>query len=135
DLFVRGYIKLDTFKRDSQFFTWLYRIAFNSALGNRRKAKKKYSLDEMRENLGEEPILEDDAPDASIIRDEDVSLIRRAMERLSDAHRDILVLREMQDHAYEEIAAILSISIGTVRSRLSRARASLKEQIETLQTK
>ena len=65
-------------------------------------------------------------------RSEDVSLVHQALAILSEDHRSILVLREMEDLAYEEIAEVLQISIGTVRSRLNRARFSLKQQLENL---
>ncbi len=68
-----------------------------------------------------------------MLRDERVSLVRRAIDTLTDEHQRILVLREMDGFAYEEIADILEISIGTVRSRLSRARRQLKIAIETIQ--
>jgi RNA polymerase sigma-70 factor (ECF subfamily) len=63
-------------------------------------------------------------------RSEDIQLVHRALALLSEDHRSILVLREMEDLAYEDIADVLKISIGTVRSRLNRARAALKQQLE-----
>lgn len=133
DAFVRAFLKLHTFQNNSQFFTWLYRIAFNSALSRIRRRRGTTSLDQAREAIGEEPIGEDDAPDRRILQDEQISMVRQALLRLSEDHRAILVLREMEEHAYEEIAEILEISIGTVRSRLSRARAQLKTVLEEMQ--
>ena len=69
-------------------------------------------------------------PDAQMLRSEDVNLVHKALALLSEDHRSILVLREMEDMAYEEIAEVLQISIGTVRSRLNRARFALKQQLE-----
>jgi RNA polymerase sigma-70 factor (ECF subfamily) len=63
-------------------------------------------------------------------RSEEVDLVHQALAILSEDHRSILVLREMEDLAYEEIAEVLQISIGTVRSRLNRARFALKQQLE-----
>jgi len=133
DAFVRAYLKLDTFQRNSRFFTWLYRIAFNSALSRRRKKQANISLDQTRETLGQEPSDDVDAPDERLLRDERVELVRAALDQLSTEHRAILVLRELENYPYEEIAEILVISIGTVRSRLSRARTQLRQTLETMQ--
>ncbi len=133
DAFIRAFIKLDTFKGNSQFFTWLYRIAFNSALTRRRRKRAKISLDHSRDHGGMEVLDHGDAVDEPMLRRERVEMVRQSMQTLTDEHRSILVLREMQDHSYEDIAEILEISIGTVRSRLSRARHQLKIAIEAMQ--
>jgi len=130
EAFIQAYLKLDTFQQNSRFFTWLYRIAFNFALARRRRKRGHLSLDESRENSGNEPVSSIDSPDHRLSRYEDVQLVHRALALLSEDHRSILVLREMEDLAYEEIADVLSISLGTVRSRLNRARAALKLQLE-----
>ncbi len=133
DAFIRAFIKLDTFQRQSQFFTWIYRIAFNSALTRRRKKRARVSLDQVREDNGLEVVSKAEGVDEPLLRDERVALVRSAIDTLTDEHRKILVLREMDELAYEVIAEILEISIGTVRSRLSRARRQLKLAIENLQ--
>ena len=128
--FIQAYIKLDTFQHNSQFFTWLYRIAFNNALSRRRRHRTSLSLDAARENSGSEPSSESEAPDLNLVRTENIQQLRDAMLALSDDHRIILTLREMQELSYEDIAVALDLSIGTVRSRLSRARNALKTQLE-----
>lgn len=133
DAFVRAFLKLDTFQNNSQFFTWLYRIAFNSALSRMRRRKGLTSLDQAREDVGEEPIDQIGGPDARMMQDERVRMVQVALQRLSDDHRSILILREMEDHPYETIAEILEISIGTVRSRLSRARTQLRQVLEEME--
>ncbi|MEM6470166.1 MAG: sigma-70 family RNA polymerase sigma factor [Planctomycetota bacterium] len=130
ETFIRAYLKLSTFQRNSQFFTWIYRIAFNNALTRRRKKRAKVSLDQFREESGLEIAADSDQVDESLLRDERVLLVREAIETLTDEHRGILVLREMEEFSYEEIAEVLEISIGTVRSRLSRARRALRTAIE-----
>ena len=121
DAFIRAFVKLDTFQRNSQFFTWLYRIAFNSALTRRRRRKNRVSLDHARETVGLEIADDGDGVDEPMLRQERVVLVRQALAQLTEEHRSILVLREMEDQSYENIAEILEISIGTVRSRLCRA--------------
>lgn len=133
DAFVRAFVKLDSFQQSSQFFTWLYRIAFNTALSRHRRRRNRVSLDQVRETTGLEPVDQVDSPDEPMLRRERVAMVRQAMEMLSEEHRSILVLREMDDYPYETIAEILEISIGTVRSRLSRARYQLKMALESLQ--
>jgi RNA polymerase sigma-70 factor (ECF subfamily) len=128
--FIQAYIKLDTFQMQSRFFTWLYRIAFNNALSRRRRNRGQVSLDQNREATGNEPVDDGDAPESEMVRNENVQLVQETIQKLSEDHRVILVLREMQDMAYEEIAEVLQISIGTVRSRLNRARSQLRSLLE-----
>lgn len=130
EAFIQAYLKLDTFQQNSRFFTWLYRIAFNFALARRRRFRGHMSLEESREVSGSEPSSRFESPDGRMSRTEDISLVHQALEKLTEDHRAILVLREMEDMAYEEIAEVLKISIGTVRSRLNRARLALKQQLE-----
>ena len=130
EAFIQAYLKLDTFQQNSRFFTWLYRIAFNFALARRRRRRGHLSLEESREISGAEPKSKTESPDSRLSRSEDVNLVHQALAILSEDHRSILVLREMDDLAYEEIAEVLQISIGTVRSRLNRARLALKQQLE-----
>lgn len=133
EAFIRVFMKLDTFQRNSQFFTWLYRIAFNSALTRRRRNRVRVSLDYCRENNGLEVSDDGAGVDEPMLRRERVDMVREAMHTLTDEHRSILVLREMEENSYEDIAEILEISIGTVRSRLSRARRQLKLALEAMQ--
>jgi RNA polymerase sigma-70 factor (ECF subfamily) len=133
EAFIRAFTKLDTFQRNSQFFTWLYRIGFNSALTRKRRKRARVSLDQWRENNGLEVSDTGEAVDEPMLRRERIEMVREALRTLSDDHRSILVLREMQEHSYEDIAEILDISIGTVRSRLSRARQQLKVSLEAMQ--
>ncbi|MCY2979811.1 MAG: sigma-70 family RNA polymerase sigma factor [Planctomycetota bacterium] len=128
--FIQAYLKLDTFQQNSRFFTWLYRIAFNYALARRRRNRGHLSLEQGREIAGTDPVSKAESPDNRMSRSEDVQLVHRALAELSEDHRAILVLREMEDMAYEEIAEVLKISIGTVRSRLNRARFALRQQLE-----
>jgi RNA polymerase sigma-70 factor (ECF subfamily) len=132
DSFVQAYIKLDTFQGNSKFFTWLYRIAFNNALSRQRKKRGDLSIEQSREITGSDPEDRHESPDEPLLRAERVALVQRALQCLTEQHRAILVLREMQDLSYGEISEILGINIGTVRSRLSRARNQLKIHLDQL---
>jgi RNA polymerase sigma-70 factor (ECF subfamily) len=90
------------------------------------------SIDQSREIMGSDPQDRHEAPDEPLLRQERVSLVTAALQLLTEEHRTILVMREMQELAYEDIAEILGINIGTVRSRLSRARNQLKMQLEVM---
>lgn len=127
DAFIQAFVKLPTFQRTSAFYTWLYRIAFNLAVSRKRRRRPEVSVEEAREFGGTEPVA--DQPEASerVEREEGVERVRAAMQKLSDEHRAILVLREIDGCCYESIAECLSLPVGTVRSRLHRARAQLRD--------
>jgi len=127
DAFVQAYTKLESFRGGSQFYTWLYRIAFNLAMSHMRRQRKKSSLDEMKTLLGEEPTDGQPAADANIIEQERAELVHSALAELGADHRQILVLREIEGFSYEEIAEILDLPVGTVRSRLFRARLEMRD--------
>jgi len=134
EAFVRAFLRLDSFDQRCKFSTWLYRIAFNSAITDKRRKRPQISLDQQLEDYGHEAV-DGDAVDAAdmMVREEHVQLVHEALDNLSDDHRAILVLREFDDLAYEEIGEVLNISAGTVRSRLSRARNRLREAVEEIQ--
>ncbi len=127
---VQAYLKLDTFRRKSTFYTWLYRIAFNAWVTRRRRKKDEVSMDQIRERTGDEPHDTGDGPPDQLLRDEQVQQVRVAMQSLNDEHRAILVLREMEGCRYEVISEILELPVGTVRSRLHRARLHLRDQLK-----
>jgi RNA polymerase sigma-70 factor, ECF subfamily len=132
EAFVQAYVKLATFAGDSQFYTWLYRIAFNAAISRRRKRREETSVDRTREQTGDEPHDGAERVDERLLREERAVLVQRALARLSDDHRMILVLREIEDCDYEQIAQVFEIPVGTVRSRLHRARLQLKEELNAM---
>lgn len=135
DAFVQAYSNLHAFREQAQFYTWLYRIARNLAISHhrRRKLRQCLPLDPGGEDShanGHDPIDGGPAPDARLETEERVALVRRCLQGLSDEHREVLVLKEIEDLEYEQIAAVLEIPVGTVRSRLFRARSQLKDLLE-----
>lgn len=132
DALVQAYVKLDTFERASGFYTWLYRIAFNLAASRRRRQRPTLSVEQGREELGHEPVDRNDPPEARLEQEERAIQVRQAMAMLSDEHRAILTLREIDDCAYEQIAEILDLPVGTIRSRLHRARQQLRDQLKAI---
>jgi RNA polymerase sigma-70 factor (ECF subfamily) len=129
DAFVQAFVKLDRFQRNSTFYTWLYRIAFNAAINRRRGKRLERSVEQSREQTGGEPPDPGDAPADQLLRQERVDQVQAALAALSEDHRAVLVLREIEGCCYDTIAEILNISVGTVRSRLHRARSQMREQL------
>ncbi len=129
DAFVQAFVKLSTFQRASAFYTWLYRIAFNLAVSRKRRRRPQRSVDETRDLTGDEPVDDGEAPGDGLEQRESAEQVQAALERVSDEHRTILVLREMESFCYEKIAEVLDLPVGTVRSRLHRARMALREEL------
>jgi RNA polymerase sigma-70 factor, ECF subfamily len=130
DAFVQAFLKLGSFHRSSAFYTWLYRIAFNVAISRRRRRKPMVSVEQAREASGQEPMARDAAPSDRLERQERVGQVQAALAAMSEEHRAVLVLREMDGLCYETIAEVLDLPVGTVRSRLHRARLELREQLK-----
>jgi len=130
--FVQAYLKLASFQGNSAFYTWLYRISFNIAISHRRRKRKTYSIDQVRENVGQEPVDESEGPTQRIEQQESIRQVHLALERLSDEHRDVLVLRELDGMDYDRISEVLKLPVGTVRSRLHRARSHLRDCLEAM---
>ncbi|MBD3672389.1 MAG: sigma-70 family RNA polymerase sigma factor [Planctomycetaceae bacterium] len=135
EAFVAAFQKLDTFRGDSQFYSWLFRIAYNTAISMKRKTKlKTVSADKLKETSGHEP---DDntpehRPEHGIEVEETQAAVQQALNELSDEYREAIVLKEMEELSYEEIAELAEVPIGTIRSRLHRARAELREKLRLI---
>jgi RNA polymerase sigma-70 factor (ECF subfamily) len=137
ETFIKAYRSLPTFKGKSSFGTWIYRIASNVCLDELRRRKRRIptlSLDEPATTLdGNE--LEVEIADTSYSADllyeqkELSSSIQEVLNQMKNEHKTAIILRDMLDLSYEEMAKVLGCSIGTVKSRLSRARNILKEKL------
>lgn len=132
DAFVLALTRLESFKGNSQFYTWLYRIAHNTAITRLRRKKPTVSLQGTEASLKFNLPDSGPAPEDRMVRKEAAAQVMEALGRLSEGHRSILVMREMDGLDYEAISEILDLPIGTVRSRLHRARSQLKEQLAIL---
>ncbi len=133
ETFLNAYKSLQTFKGDAEFFTWLYRIAWNTAVSLKRKQRLAMSLYAGRTGAGGiDPLDDSDGsqPGQALERAEQEGRIQKALNRLSPEHRAVLVLKEMEGQKYETIAAILQVPVGTIRSRLHRARMELRDILE-----
>ncbi|MEN6357834.1 MAG: sigma-70 family RNA polymerase sigma factor [Armatimonadota bacterium] len=137
EAFVRVFNSISTFRGDANFTTWIYRIVTNVFLDERKKAKnhRQVSLDEIID-LDETSVsrqIEDEKPLPGEIAEskERNKAVRTAIASLPDYQRVIMTLYHLHDRSYEEIADILHLPIGTVKSRLNRARGALKEILES----
>jgi RNA polymerase sigma-70 factor (ECF subfamily) len=130
DTLIQAFTRLGRFERRASFYTWVYRIAFNLWISRRRRRRPVLSVEVGRELAGQEPVATMDTPLQRLEREERVELIRQALSALAEESRTILVLREIDGCCYETIADMLDVPVGTVRSRLHRARLQLKRNLE-----
>ena len=135
EVFLKAYRSLANFDERSAFSTWLYRITHNTCIDEirKRKGKQTYSLEEDLESEDgsmQRQVADDgDTPEESLMRKEQKSEILRALDTLSEEHKAAIILRDVKGLSYEEIAEILELSLGTVKSRINRARTQLKTEI------
>lgn len=134
EAFIKLYQALPSFRGDSSFMTWVYHITANVCRDELRRRQKKQTLsldDDQQENLPMILNVVSDlpGPEEAIMRQELQAQVQQCLNLLSEEYRLILIMREMQDLSYDEIAATLDCSLGTVKSRLSRARAAFKEKM------
>lgn len=133
EAFLSAYQSLESFKGDSLFFTWLYRIAVNTAITQKRKQRAVVSIDAGRN--GESSIEPADPselsrPGHAMEQAEQGRRVQDALARLSPEHRIVLMMKDMEGQKYEVMAEVLQVPIGTIRSRLHRARLELREVLE-----
>lgn len=124
EVFVNAFAGIAKFRGDAAFFTWLYRLTINACHANQRRRKNWISYEEQL-HASTAP----NSPEADTIR---YLSVQRALSELTPTLRSVLVLREMQELSYEEIAQILHLPIGTVRSRLHEGRRRFREIWEAL---
>ncbi|MGI6004486.1 MAG: RNA polymerase sigma factor [Christensenellales bacterium] len=123
---IKMYRRLSSFREEADFATWSYRVVVNTCLDMLRKRRKRPldSLEQIRE-LGFD-VAAQGGTEEDILRREESNLVHRALDTLSAAERTIIVLRDIQGFSYEQISEILDLPLGTTKSRLFRARASLR---------
>ncbi len=137
EVFIKSYRAIANFRGDSAFYTWLYRIAVNTAknylvAANRRPPGQDIDIDEMTYSRGSDKLTEYATPDVTMQNDELVESIRNAIAQLPDELREAITLRELEGMRYEDIAAVMNCPIGTVRSRIFRAREAIEKSIAPL---
>jgi len=137
ETFIKAYRSLRSFKGESSFGTWIYRITTNVCLDEIRRRKRRVvplSLDEPLATLDGDEI-EKEIPDSSLSADriyeqkEFSQYIQKLLDEMKPEHKAAIILRDVMELSYEEIAGVLNCSIGTVKSRINRARGILQKKL------
>lgn len=137
EAFIKAYRALGGFRGDSAFYTWLYRIAINTAknyLVSRSRRYSDYEVDvQEAEQVENAPQLKGmDTPDSILMNEQIVEAIKSAIEKLPEEMRTAIMLREFEGMSYEEIAQAMECPVGTVRSRIFRAREAIDQKLNPL---
>ncbi len=137
EAFLKAYRALPAFRGDSAFYTWLYRIAINTAknmLVSNRRRPVDFDLDlQDPEQHDRQARLKDvDTPEGVLLTDEIRGVVERALEQLPEDLRKAIILRELEGLSYEEIAEAMDCPVGTVRSRIFRAREAIDRKLKPL---
>jgi len=137
DTFIKAYRALDNFRGDSQFYTWLYRIAANTAknhLATRSRKSPMYSVDvdDAEHYEGESGLKDQTTPENLLLTEEIKRTVYAAIEKLPEDLKSAITLRELEGLSYDEIAEVMDCPIGTVRSRIFRARDAIDKELRPL---
>ena len=136
DTFIRAYKALPAFRGDSAFYTWIYRIAINLAKNHLSTRLRRPSDDDIDIELAEQiegnlSLKDHETPEKLLMGDELGQVVRQALEKLPDELRTAIMLRELDGLSYDEIAEAMNCPVGTVRSRISRAREAIDKKIKS----
>jgi RNA polymerase sigma-70 factor (ECF subfamily) len=137
EAFLKAYRALPNFRGDSAFYTWLYRIAVNTAknylaVQSRRPAEGDVGTEDIEQNEGDTALTEHDTPEHLLLTDEIQATVIAAIEALPPDLKTAIMLRELEGLSYEEIAVVMECPIGTVRSRIFRAREAIDKELKPL---
>ena len=137
EAFIKAYRALPNFRGDSAFYTWIYRIAINTAKNflvakGRRPPTSDIDAQEAEQFYGENRLKDYETPESKLYRDELEQTVNKALKALPEDLRTAITLREMEGLSYEEIAAVMECPVGTVRSRIFRAREAIDSKIMPL---
>lgn len=134
EAYIKAYRALPRFRGDSQFYTWLYRIAVNTAKNylvarSRRPPSSDVDLDDAEFYSGSEQLKDTGSPENQLFRDELEEVIKQAIIELPEDLRTAVTLREYEGLSYEDIAAVMNCPVGTIRSRIFRGRESIDVRV------
>ena len=137
EAFIKTYRALAKFRGDSAFYTWLYRIAINTAKNHlvsraRRSSENEIDVQVAEQYEGAVRLRSHDTPEHILLSEEIASTIRSAIDELPENLRVAIVLREFDGMSYEEIAKVMNCPVGTVRSRIFRAREAIDKKLQPL---
>jgi RNA polymerase sigma-70 factor (ECF subfamily) len=133
EAFVRAYHALPRFRGDSKFSSWLYRIAVNRSLTHLKRAKRRAAAVDpetgARDEVAASLASGDDGPDEAVLREERRAIVRAAIAELPPNYRAVVTLFYLEERSYRDVAEILGIPMGTLKTHLHRARALLREAL------
>jgi RNA polymerase sigma-70 factor (ECF subfamily) len=134
EAFIKAYKALPKFRGESQFYTWLYRIAINTAKNHlvsrsRRPANTDIDIADAEQFSNNDKLIDEATPENSMMTEELAATIKNALAALPEDLRTALTLREFEGMSYEDIAGVMDCPVGTVRSRIFRAREFLDERV------
>ncbi len=138
EAFIKAYRALPAFRGDSAFYTWLYRIGINTAknylvsLGRRAPTSTQFDVEESEDFEGMDALQDVNTPENVLMSKQVVNVVNATLQKLPEDLRTALTLREIEGLSYEEIAEIMSCPIGTVRSRIFRARETVAANLRPL---
>lgn len=137
EAFIKAYRALENFRGDSAFYTWMYRIAINTAKNHlisrgRRPPATDVDIDDAEYFAGNDSLQDFNTPESSLFCDQLQQAVENAITQLPEDLRTAVTLREMEGLSYEEIAEIMKCPVGTVRSRIFRAREAIDKVIKPL---
>ncbi len=137
EAFIKAYRALPKFRGDSAFYTWLYRIAINTAKNHLAAKGRRPPSDDVEAMTAEQMdaggrLRDADTPERMLLKDEIARTIREAVEELPEDLRTAITLRELEGMSYDEIAQAMECPIGTVRSRIFRAREAIDKKLKPL---
>ena len=137
EAFIKAYRALPNFRGDSAFYTWLYRIAVNTAknhlaVQSRRPLESGHDVTEIEQIDGNSALKDMATPENLLIKDELQATVLKAVENLPEDLKTAIMLREIEGLSYEEIATVMECPIGTVRSRIFRAREAIDNEMRPL---
>ena len=138
EAFIKAYRALPAFRGDSAFYTWLYRIGINTAknylmaMGRRAPTSTEVEAEEAEGFEEGEQLRDINTPESVLLSNEIASTVNRTIEQLPEELRTAIQLREIEGMSYEDIARVMDCPIGTVRSRIFRAREAIAEQLRPL---
>lgn len=140
EAFIKAYKALPKFRGDSQFYTWLYRIAINTAKNylvskSRRPANTDIDVEDAQQFSNNDKLIDEATPENTIMTEELATIIKNGLSALPEDLRTALTLREFEGMSYEDIAAVMDCPVGTVRSRIFRAREFLDERVLAVDNK
>ena len=137
EAFIKAYRALPNFRGDSAFYTWLYRIAVNTAknqlaVQSRRPKISDYDVSDIEQIEGNTALKDEATPESLLLKDELQATVLKAIDDLPEDLKTAIMLREIEGLSYEEIACVMECPIGTVRSRIFRARESIDQTSRTI---